>query len=59
MKHTLIAFLIVLLIGIGWVKDIIKLANCDFQAPYKAEVIYTVGLVPVIGMVTGWLDVGK
>lgn len=47
------------IIGVGWVKNIIKLSNCDFEAPYKAEVIYGIGLVPIVGMVTGWLDVGQ
>ena len=49
---------ILLVVGAGWVKNIIKLSNCDFQAPYKAEVIYGIGLIPPVGMVTGWLDVG-
>ncbi len=44
---------------IGWIKNIIKLSECDFEKPYKAEVIHTVGLVPVIGAVTGYLNVGK
>ena len=52
-------FVVVLVVGAGWVKNVIKLANCDFEAPYKAEVIHVVGLVPPIGMVTGWLDLGK
>lgn len=43
----------------GWVKNIIKLSNCDFESPYKAEVIHAVGLLPPVGMITGWLDVGK
>ena len=50
---------IVLVIGVGWVKNIIKLSNCDFESPYKAEVIHTVGLLPPIGMITGWLNPGK
>ena len=43
----------------GWVKNVIKLSNCDFEAPYKAEIVHGVGLVPYVGMVTGWLEVGK
>jgi len=42
---------------VGWVKNIIKLTDCDFEAPYKAEVVYTVGLFPAIGAITGWIDV--
>ena len=50
---------IVLIAGVGWVKNLIKLTECDFETPYKAEVIHTAGLIPPIGMITGWLDVGK
>lgn len=50
---------LVLLIAVGWVKNIIKLSECDFESPYKAEVIHAAGLMPPIGMITGWLNVGK
>ena len=50
---------IILIIGTGWVKNIIKLSECDFQSPYKAEVIHMAGLIPPVGMVTGWMDLGK
>ena len=43
----------------GWVKNIIKLSECDFEPSYKAEVIHTVGLVPIVGAFTGWMDFGK
>lgn len=52
-----IQVIIVIVIGTGWVKNIIKLSNCDFSSPYKAEVIHVVGLLPPVGMVTGWLDI--
>jgi hypothetical protein len=52
--------LLMCLIGtIGWCKNIYKLTQCDFEAPYKAEVIHTVGIIPVVGWITGWLDLGK
>ena len=54
--------IIVVIIGglAGWVKNIIKLSNCDFEAPYKAEVIHSIGVVVIpVGMITGWIDVGK
>ena len=50
---------IILVVGIGWTQDVIKLTRCDFKAPYKAEIIYTVGLIPPVGMITGWLNLGK
>ncbi len=43
----------------GYVKNVIKLAECDFQAPYKAEVMHAVGIIPPIGMFTGYMDFGK
>ena len=56
-------YLIIILIGIvattGWVKNIIKLSDCDFEAPYKAEVIYTIGLIPPVGAITGWFNLGE
>jgi hypothetical protein len=54
-----IYLVILLLVAVGWIMNVIKLANCDFESPYKCEVVHTVGLVPIVGAVTGWLDVGK
>ena len=44
---------------IGWCKNIGKLANCDFEAPYKAEIIHGIGIVPIVGAFTGWMDLGR
>ncbi len=60
MKITgMILVLFYIIMCTGWVKNVIKLSNCDFEAPYKAEIVHGVGLVPYVGMVTGWLEVGK
>ena len=56
---SVIWLVIVLAMGTGWVKNLIKLTDCDFEAPYRAEIIHSAGLIPVIGMVTGWMDLGK
>ena len=55
----IVMLVIVIVVGTGWVKNIIKLSNCDFESPYKAEVIHTIGIIPPVGMITGWLDLGK
>ena len=55
----IIVSIFVVIAAVGWVKNLIKLADCDFEAPYKAEVIHTIGIIPPIGAVTGWFDVGK
>lgn len=56
---TIFVFLLVCAAGAGWVKNVVKLASCDFEAPYKAEVIHSVGLIPIVGIFTGWMDFGK
>ena len=59
MKMIVFVWLVIVLaVGVGWVKNVIKLANCDFEAPFKAEVIHALGVIPPVGMVTGWLDLG-
>lgn len=55
----LIQLCLIILVGTGWVKNLIKLSDCDFKAPYKAEIIHGVGILPPVGMVTGWLNLGK
>ena len=54
-----ISIVILIVIGTGWVKNLVKLSECDFEAPYKCEVVHGVGLIPPVGMVTGWLNVGN
>jgi len=57
---VMIYIFITLFMTIGWVKGVVHLCQCDFEAPYKAEIIYTVGtFVPVVGGVVGWMDFGK
>lgn len=45
--------------GTGWIMNIYKLTNCDFEAPYKAEVIRVIGIVPTIGAIVGYMDLGN
>lgn len=60
LKYVLICYIALLLIlGTGWVKNIIKLSECDFKEPYKAEVVHAIGIIPPVGMIAGWLDLGK
>ena len=54
--------LVCLIIGsvIGWGMNIFKLTSCDFEKPYKAEVIRVIG-VPFapVGIIAGYMDLGK
>lgn len=41
----------------GWVINLVKLFECDFQAPYKGEIIHTAGaLIPYISPITVWFN---
>jgi hypothetical protein len=67
MKPDLIAkkfffgvFMIVCLaLTLGWVLNVYKFFSCDFEAPYKAEIIYGIGIVTPISGITGYLDFGE
>jgi hypothetical protein len=44
---------------VGTVLCIIKLIHCDFQAPYKAEILYTIGMLTPAGIIIGFLNFGR
>lgn len=52
------AFLVVIVIAgaTGWIKNVIKLSDCDFESPYKEEVIRAVGIIPPVGAVVGYIN---
>jgi hypothetical protein len=54
--HLLFIFLF-LFICVSWIKNLLMLIDCDFEAPYKAEVVHTIGLIPPAAMVTAWIDI--
>ena len=44
--------------SIGYIANIIKLCKCDFDLPFKAEVIRALGVVvPPVGMITGYITI--
>ena len=50
-----LALLIYLTFVMTWVINLIKLINCDFDAPYKEEIVYSIGLfLPPTSIVTAW-----
>ena len=60
MFGSLIVLVIVLVSGacFGYIANIVRLADTDFQAPYKAEIIRVVGIaVPPLGMVAGFINI--
>jgi hypothetical protein len=44
---------------VSWVKNVYEITQCDYEAPYKCEVLHLAGLVPGVSMITAWVDAGK
>jgi len=42
--------------GTGWVMNLYKFANCDFEKPFKEEILRGVGVIPPVGAVLGYMD---
>ena len=60
MKLSSIAIPAILIAGVcvtGWVKNIIKLTELDFEPKYKAEVIRVIGIFPPVGIFVGYMDI--
>lgn len=54
----LVFILVIVLGGISYVTNIVKLAGLDFEPSYKAEVIRTVGVfVPPVGVIVGYMKI--
>lgn len=59
MKTLAIAAVLFIFVGVGEILGIVKLIHCDFQAPYKAEILYGVGIPTGLNAVFGWMDFGR
>lgn len=54
---NIIGLIFFVLFLIGWVKNIIKLSNCDFEPSYRSEFLRII-VIPVapMGIVIGYMD---
>lgn len=53
-----IGFWMIMIFGvIGWGMNVYKLIHLDFKTPYKAEIMRGIGLFPVVGAITGWMEI--
>ena len=61
MKFGITVYVILAIIAVsGWIQSIVKFAHCDFKPPYKAEIVYGLGMViPAAGIFVGWINIGK
>jgi hypothetical protein len=45
---------------IGWVMNLYKLTQCDFDTPLKTEVIRAIAIpVAPLGAIIGYMDIGE
>lgn len=58
-ENFLVSWIIGTVFLVAYVINVIKLSECDFQAPYRCEVIHVVGLFPPAQIVTSWFDSDK
>ena len=57
MKGLLMAqVLFLLVVLISWGVNVYRFAECDFESPYKCEIIHAVGVIPIASVVTVWFD---
>jgi hypothetical protein len=55
---TVLLLIILTLVGAtGWGLNIYKLTQCNFESPYKCEVLRVIGLIPPIGAVMGYVNI--
>lgn len=55
-----IVWLFIVVVGaIGYVKNIVKFAQCDFEAPYKTEIIRGAAIPLGYGFIIGHFDIGE
>ena len=55
----ILAIVLVIVIACSWVGNLLKLIDCDFQAPLKCEAVHGIGLIPVIAPFTVFVDSGS
>ena len=51
----IIAICCVLLLG--WLMNLYTFLHLDFKTPYKAEIVRGIGIIPIVGMITGYMTI--
>lgn len=59
MRLLTIPLILFVVVAFSWVGNIVKLSDCDFQAPYRCEFIHGVGIIPLTSPLTVWFDSDK
>ena len=62
MKQHIRKLLMITIISLfitGYISCIINFLSCDFEAPYKGETLYGIGIFTGLGIILGWFNFGK
>lgn len=46
-----------LLAFIGYIANLEQFLKCDFQKPYRTEIIRGIGVISPLGCITGWIKI--
>ena len=53
---AILPLMFALVMGVCWCINLFKLTQCDFEAPYKGEIIHAAGIIPPVSLVTVWFN---
>ena len=59
MKTTLFGTTLATIIILLWIINFNKLMDCDFETPYKCEIMHGIGIVPILSILTVWTESDK
>lgn len=57
--RKLLMITIISLFITGYISCIINFLSCDFEAPYKGETLYGIGIFTGLGIILGWFNFGR
>ena len=49
-------FALALFLYLSWPVNLYKLTKCDFEPDYKCEVLHGAGLIPIVSVITVWVE---
>lgn len=55
----LLTITIISLFIMGYISCVINFLSCDFEAPYKGETLYGIGIFTGLGIILGWFNFGR
>lgn len=57
-RYIIINIILSVYVASSWYVNTYRFCTCDFDAPYKAEIVYGIGVVGVPSfLLTSWMDI--